>query len=181
MAKYRLYQNKNSKSSGYGKYYAHRVPSKLIDTESLAKRLAGRNSAFSEGEMRGVLIDLTELIKELAFEGNSVKLGDLGIFFLGMKSKGVADANLFDAATHIASRWRCRGTGNTRNKHVSVTRANGVTIDWEEDNDYDSPRTKTSNASTGSGSNTGGDNGGNTGGDNGGGGNPGGGEGGDVF
>ena len=197
MAKYRLYQNKNSKSSGYGKYYAHRVPGKLIDTESLAKRLAGRNSAFSEGELRGVLIDLTELIKELAFEGNSVKLGDLGIFFLGMKSKGVADANLFDAATHIASRWRCRGTGNTRNKHVSVTRANGVTIDWEEDNNYDSPRTKTSNAPTGSGSNTGGntggntgdntggntggDNGGNTGGDNGGGGNPGGGEGGDVF
>ena len=184
MAKYRLYQNKNSKSSGYGKYYAHRVPGKLIDTESLAKRLAGRNSAFSEGELRGVLIDLTELIKELAFEGNSVKLGDLGIFFLGMKSKGVADANLFDAATHIASRWRCRGTGNTRNKHVGVTRANGVTIDWEEDNDYDSPRTKTSNASSNTGgSNTGDNTGGNTGGgdNNGGGGNPGGGEGGDVF
>ena len=184
MAKYRLYQNKNSKSSGYGKYYAHRVPGKLIDTESLAKRLAGRNSAFSEGELRGVLIDLTELIKELAFEGNSVKLGDLGIFFLGMKSKGVADADLFDAATHIASRWRCRGTGNTRNKHVGVTRANGVTIDWEEDNDYDSPRTKTSNASSNTGgSNTGDNTGGNTGGgdNNGGGGNPGGGEGGDVF
>jgi predicted histone-like DNA-binding protein len=145
MAKYRLYQNKNSKSSGYGKYYAHRVPGTLIDTESLAKRLAGRNSAFSEGEMRGVLIDLTELIKELAFEGNSVKLGDLGIFFLGIKSKGVANANDFDAATDIASRWRCRGTGNTRNKHVGITRANGVTIGWEEDNNYDSPRSSTSN------------------------------------
>ena len=180
MAKYRLYQNKNSKSTGYGKYYAHRVPGTLIDTESLAKRLAGRNSAFSEGEMRGVLMDLTELIKELAFEGNSVKLGDLGIFFLGIKSKGVANANDFDAATDIASRWRCRGTGNTRNKHVGITRANGVAIGWEEDNNYDSPRTATSNApsnggttgngSTGNGgSNTGGNTGGgNTGGDNGG-------------
>ena len=141
MAKYRLYKNTNSKSKAYNKYYAHRVPGKLIDTESLAKRLAGRNSAFSEGEMRGVLIDLTELIKELAFEGNSVKLGDLGIFFLGIKSKGVANADDFDAATDIASRWRCRATGNTRSKEVGVTRANGVTVDWEEDNNYESPRT----------------------------------------
>lgn len=184
MAKYRLYQNKNSKSTGYGKYYAHRVPGKLIDTESLAKRLAGRNSAFSEGEMRGVLIDLTELIKELAFEGNSVKLGDLGIFFLGIKSKGVANADDFDAATDIASRWRCRATGNTRNKEVGVTRANGVTVGWEEDNNYESPRTQTSNSPSGggntggsgtntggnTGTNTGGNTGGSTGGDNNGGG-----------
>lgn len=193
MAKYRLYKNKNSKSSGYGKYYAHRVPGKLIDTESLAKRLAGRNSAFSEGEMRGVLIDLTELIKELAFEGNSVKLGDLGIFFLGIKSKGVANADDFDAATHIASRWRCRGTGNTRNKQVSVTRANGVAIGWEEDNNYDSPRTKqtssapsnnggTSAGGTSAGGTSGGDNsGGNNSGGNSGGGDNGGSDSGDGF
>lgn len=174
MAKYRLYKNTNSKSKAYNKYYAHRVPGKLIDTESLAKRLAGRNSAFSEGEMRGVLIDLTELIKELAFEGNSVKLGDLGIFFLGIKSKGVANADDFDAATDIASRWRCRATGNTRSKEVGVTRANGVTVDWEEDNNYESPRTPATSAPTGGdntgGSGTGGSTGGNSGGGNSGGG-----------
>ena len=179
MAKYRLYKNTNSKSKAYNKYYAHRVPGKLIDTESLAKRLAGRNSAFSEGEMRGVLIDLTELIKELAFEGNSVKLGDLGIFFLGIKSKGVANADDFDAATDIASRWRCRATGNTRSKEVGVTRANGVTVDWEEDNNYESPRTPATGGTTPDPSQGGENNGGgNTGGNTGGGDNSGGGGGG---
>ena len=142
MAKYRLYQNNNEKSTGYGKYYAHRVPGKLIDTDQLAKRMSGRSTTFSEGEMRGILIDLTELIKELAFDGNSVKLGDLGIFFLGCKSKGVANANDFDATSDIKSRWRMRGTGNTRDKQVGLTRANGVEIAWEEDNDYESPRTQ---------------------------------------
>ena len=141
MPKYRLYQNNNEKSTGYGKYYAHRVPGKLIETDELAKRMAARSSAFSEGEMRGVLIDLTELIKELGFEGHSVKLGDLGIFFLSCKSKGVAVANNFDASKDIQSRWRCRGTGNVRDKHIGTTRAGGVEILWEEDNEYDSPRT----------------------------------------
>ena len=140
MAKYRLKICNNEKSTGYGKYYAHRVAEKLIDTEALAKRMAARSTTFSEGEMRGILIDLTELIKELTFDGNSVKLGDLGIFFLTCKSKGVTNPADFNASTDITSRFRMRGTGNTRDKQVGMTRANGVEIVWEEDNEYQSPR-----------------------------------------
>lgn len=142
MPKFRLYKNTNVKSAGYNKYYASRKAEKLIETDELVRRLAARYVTFAPGEVQGMVMSLTEIIKELAFQGHGVKLSDLGIFWLSCRSKGVADPNKFNAKTDITSRWRCRPTGETLGKTLPTTRSGGVGIEWTEADDYESPRSQ---------------------------------------
>ena len=141
MAKYRLYKNTNVKSAGYNKYYAHKSAGKLIGLNELIAHMAGHNTAFSKGVIRGVLEDMIECTRELAYEGNQVKIDNLGIFQVSMRSKGVTDPTKFNASTDITSKWQVRPTGDVMCKNIEVTRAGGAVIEWEEDNDYTSPRT----------------------------------------
>ena len=99
--KYRLGKNKNVKSTGYNKYYARTHTGGLVSNEELAKRMAARNTTYSEGEMRGLIIDLTALIRELAYEGRSVKIDNLGIFWVACCSKGVANLADWNQAEHL--------------------------------------------------------------------------------
>ena len=141
MAKYRLYKNKNVKSTGYNKYYAKKAAGKLIDLEGIVRHMAGHNSPYSKGVIKGVLTDMVECVREMAYEGNQVKIDNLGIFQVSLKSKCVANPNDFNASTDISSKWQVRPTGDGVGKKIEVTRAAGAEIHWEEDNDYASPRT----------------------------------------
>ncbi len=140
MAKYRLYKNKNAKSTGYNKWYAKKAAGKLINLQDLVAHMAGHNTPYSKGTINGVLTDMVECIRELAYEGNQVKIDNLGIFQVSMKSKGVADPNDFNASTDIASKWQVRATGECRTNVIGVTRAAGAALTWEEVSDYTSPR-----------------------------------------
>ena len=103
--------------------------------------MAGHNSPYSKGVIKGVLTDMVECVREMAYEGNQVKIDNLGIFQVSLKSKGVANPNDFNASTDISSKWQVRPTGDGVGKKIEVTRAAGAEIHWEEDNDYSSPRT----------------------------------------
>jgi hypothetical protein len=46
MAKYRLYKNKNVKSTGYNKYYAKKAAGKLVDMDGLVQHMAGHRCFF---------------------------------------------------------------------------------------------------------------------------------------
>ncbi len=138
--KYRLYKNKNSKSSGYNKWYAKKAAGKLIDLDGVSQHMAGHNSPYSKGLIKGILTDMVECIREMAYEGNQVKIDNLGIFQVSMRSKGVIDVNDFNASTDISSKWQVRPTGEGSSKKIGVTRAAGTEIHWEEDNNYTSPR-----------------------------------------
>ena len=140
MAKYRLYKNNNRKSAGYGKYYARKASEGLMELDCLIEHMAGHNSAYSVGTIKGVIADLVSHVRELAYEGKSVKIDNLGIFRVSMKSKGVADPNDFKASTDITSKWQVRPTGECVGKAIGVTRASGAALVWEEDNNYESPR-----------------------------------------
>ena len=140
MAKYRLYQNHNEKSTGYGKYYAQRASQGTVPFNELCKRFAARHTTFSEGEMLGLVTDMVTLVRELAYQGFTVKIDNLGLFWIGIKSKGVANAADFSADSDITAKWKCRGTGEGSGKSIGVTRAGGVELAWEEDNTYQSPR-----------------------------------------
>ena len=48
MIKYILKQNKNKKSSAFGKYYAYPVVEETMDLAALAKHMEQHNSGFSE-------------------------------------------------------------------------------------------------------------------------------------
>ena len=142
MAKYRIYKNTNVKSAGYNKYYAHKAAGKLVELPELVQHMAGHNTAFSEGVIRGVITDMVRCVRELAYEGNQVKIENLGIFQVSLKSKGVANPDDFRANTDIQSKWQVRPTGDCRMKVIGTTRAAGAELSWEEATDYTSPRTK---------------------------------------
>jgi len=86
MAKYRLYKNNNERSRGYGKYYARKAAGKLLTLDDLVAHMAGHNTAYSKGVIQGVITDMVECTRELAYEGNQVKIENLGIFQVSMKS-----------------------------------------------------------------------------------------------
>ncbi len=140
MAKYRLIKNTNHKVGKYGYYYARKVADKTVELDDLVQHMAGHNTAYSAGVIKGVLEDAVTCIRELAYEGKSVKIANLGIFSVGLKSMAVQDASKFNAGSGIKSLWKVRGTGEVKNALIGLTRAAGAAITWEEDNEYTSPR-----------------------------------------
>ena len=150
MAKFRMYQNKNERSTGFKKWYARKSSQGLVEMDELVEHMAGHHSGFSKGIIKGMLTDMVEHVRELAYEGKSVKIDNLGIFRVSMKSKGVADPKKFNPATDITSKWQVQPTGDVLIKSISVTRAGGAALTWEEDANYTSPR-KTQEVAQGAG------------------------------
>jgi len=85
----------------------------------------------------------------MAYEGKAVKIPNLGIFRVSMRSKGVADPTKFNPLTDIQSKWQGQPTGAVLTKGIDVTRAGGALISWEEVDNYDSPRKPQNNDATG--------------------------------
>ena len=141
MAKFKMYKNNNRKSTGYNKYYARKCSTGTVELDGLVEHMAGHNTVFSKGIIKGVLEDMIECVRELAYEGKTVRIPNLGLFSVSMKSKGVFDPKEFDPQTDIQSKWSVRATGSIRNKVIGVTRAAGAALTWEEVGDYTSPRT----------------------------------------
>ena len=110
---YRKYQNKNDQSSAYGKWFARAVTmGKAVTLEELAEHMADHNSPYSEGVIKGVLTDMVNCIRELVLEGKSVKIPNLCIFSVGIKTKGAASAEDFTATSNVKSAYlKARSTG----------------------------------------------------------------------
>lgn len=81
------YQNTNTKSSTANMWYYRAVQMGIVDLDALAKHMAAHNTPYSQGCIRGVLKDMCDCIKEILLDGKKVKLGDLAIFSLAVKSK----------------------------------------------------------------------------------------------
>ena len=105
MIKYILKQNKNKKSSAFGKYYAYPVVEETMDLAALAKHMEQHNSGFSEAMCLGVLKSMVKCIKEQILAGKNVNIDDLAIFSCGIKNReGSAKEEDFSAANNIESK-----------------------------------------------------------------------------
>ena len=117
---YKLYQNKNSESNGYGKYYARVAHEEMIDLDQLSEHMSGHNSVFSKGNIKGLLTDMVACIKELVLDGKKVKLDDLAIFGVAIKSEGADSQEAFSVKENIKGiRLTCRATGAFANKKLN--------------------------------------------------------------
>ena len=96
MIKYKKYQNKNDKSAAFGKWYGRAVH-ELMEFDEFIGHMANHHCVFSEGTIRGVLIEMEICLRELLLEGKAVRLDDLGIFAIGMSTKGEVKAEDFTA------------------------------------------------------------------------------------
>ena len=97
-----------------GKWYARVAPRETVDLDGLAKHMSRHNTPYSVGCIRGVLTDMASCIKELLLEGKNVKIPDLVIFSLGMRSRAADSAKEFTADNIMGYSINARGTGDLR-------------------------------------------------------------------
>ena len=76
------------KDAGKKKYYAIAVQDRTMDFEDFVTHISEHNSPYSRGTVHGVLMDTLDCLQELILDGKSVRLADLGLFSIGMTSRG---------------------------------------------------------------------------------------------
>ncbi len=76
------------KDAGKKKYYATAVQDRTMDFEDFVSHISDHGSPYSRGCIHGVLMDALDHLQELILDGKSVRLGELGLFSIGMTSRG---------------------------------------------------------------------------------------------
>ena len=123
MILFNLSRNKNPTiKEAYGKYYARPVVTQTVDLNGLAEHMTEHNTGFSPGATKGLLTDMVKCIKELVLQGFAVKIDDLAIFSIGLKTKKGADSeDDFSVAKNIDGvRLRARATGNLTSSKLDI-------------------------------------------------------------
>ena len=82
-------------------WYAKSVQDRTIDFEDLVTHMSEHNSPYSRGVIHGVLTDMLDCVKELVLDGKSVRLGDLGLFSVGLKTTGAKSRERWSVSTHV--------------------------------------------------------------------------------
>ncbi len=75
-----LRKNKNSKNSGFGKYYPEVDMQKTLTIRGFAQHMIDHGSKYSRGDIENILSMVTDCLPELVAQGIPVQLGELGIF-----------------------------------------------------------------------------------------------------
>ena len=96
MIKFKKYKNTNATSAGYGKIYG-RATHETVTFEEFITHMANHHCVFSEGTIRGVLIEMENCLRELLLEGKAVYFDELGIFRIGLETRGKENAADFTA------------------------------------------------------------------------------------
>ena len=100
--KYKMVTRLNPQNkSEQPKWYAKAVQDRTIDFEDLVTHMSEHNSPYSRGVIHGVLTDMLDCVKELVLDGKSVRLGDLGLFSVGLKTTGAKSRDRWSVATHV--------------------------------------------------------------------------------
>ncbi|MCQ2244760.1 MAG: DNA-binding protein [Bacteroidaceae bacterium] len=130
MLRYQKYQSKSTLEGANGKWFIRVVNDEMMDLNDLAKHMAKHNSGFSKGQIKGILTDMVDCIKELLIDGKTVKIEDLAIFSLGVSCKPSDTANEATPDKIRSYTFNARGTGE-----LSAAERKAA-IRMKEDNKY---------------------------------------------
>ena len=98
---YRKYQNKNRKSSAYGKTYARMVPTGTLGTDEICDHIAKHGTIYTSDIVKGVVEKFINCFEELLLEGYKLKLDGLGTFYLSVNTEGAETEKDFNPASNI--------------------------------------------------------------------------------
>ena len=73
-------------------YYATAVTNREVSFEEFISHIASHNTPYSRGTIKGLTTDVLDCLQELILDGKSVRLGDLGLFSIGISSRGETSA-----------------------------------------------------------------------------------------
>ncbi len=133
--KFQLVQKSNPMTKDENLWYGavrHEEPTMVLD--ELSKHMSEHNSPYSKGLIKGILTDMVSCIKEMVLQGRKVKIDDLAIFSLKVKSKGEKDPKEWTVAKNITNvHLSSRATGE-----FSIANLKDASL--VESPDYRSPR-----------------------------------------
>ena len=83
---YELRQNKNEKSSIFGKWFAHSKSVETMNTRKLANHISEHGSVYTADVVFGVLEKFRSCLVEMLLESKRVKIEGLGTFFTTLEN-----------------------------------------------------------------------------------------------
>ena len=100
-SKYRKIMRTPQTGENAGKklWYATAVSDREMSFEDFVTHISEHNSPYSRGTIHGVLLDTLDCLKHLILDGKSVRFSDLGLFSIGMTSRGEVSKEKVTAAS----------------------------------------------------------------------------------
>ena len=100
-SKYRKIMRTPQTGENAGKklWYATAVSDREMSSEDFVTHISEHNSPYSRGTIHGVLMDTLDCLKHLILDGKSVRFSDLGLFSIGMTSRGEVSKEKVTAAS----------------------------------------------------------------------------------
>jgi len=100
-------QNKIKDSKSYGKWYGRVASTKTMTYQELCKHMSEHNSVYGEDVCLGVANKLQNCMLEQLLEGKKVQFGELGVFYLSVKSTGTDEEKDFNLGININGLFLC--------------------------------------------------------------------------
>ena len=100
-------------------YYATAVTNREVSFEEFISHIASHNTPYSRGTIKGLTTDVLDCLQELILDGKSVRLGDLGLFSIGMASKAEETAKDVSAQSIKKVHLIVRNTRTWSNSELS--------------------------------------------------------------
>ena len=94
-------QNKIKDSKSFGKWYGRVASTKTMTYQELCKHMSEHNSVFGEDVCLGVANKLQNCMLEQLLEGKKVQFGELGVFYLSVKSSGADKEEDYNLGANI--------------------------------------------------------------------------------
>lgn len=75
--------------------------SELMDLNNFARHIQAHGSPFTRDVIIGVLTAAVDCLREQLVAGKKVNFGDMGAFYVSLRSEGVENAEDFDPSVHV--------------------------------------------------------------------------------
>ena len=118
--KYRKVKRTPQTGENAGKelWYATVVTDREMNFEEFVDHISSHNSPYSRGTVHGVMMDMLDCLKELILDGKIVRLGDLGLFSIGMSSRGEVSRDKVTSASVEGIHLLVKNTKNWSNSEL---------------------------------------------------------------
>ena len=149
-------QNKNDKTTAFGKWYGRVVSTKTMSYQELCKHMSEHNSVYGEDVCLGVANKLQYCILEQLLEGKKVQFGELGTFYLSVKSTGANKEEDFNLGININGLFLCFSPSRTDVNNLSskMLKKKATFMNVKDLVESKGKTTDPTNGSSGSGSET---------------------------
>ncbi len=100
---YEVKQNKNDKSSAFGKWFAQIRTLETLNTRKLAQHISEHGSIYTPDVVYGVLEKFRSCLLEMLLESKKVKIEGLGTFYCTVENQkgGALKKEDFNASKHL--------------------------------------------------------------------------------